>query len=99
MNTIEQILFNQKERILKAEIPLYEATEIIYESIDKRIQELIEGTKYNCKYVVLVGAVLINSDSDIGSFSSTKRFDVIDLKKGTRKCIIGYKFNFRIELN
>lgn len=88
MNTIEQILFNQKERILKAEIPLYEATEIIYESIDKRIQELIEGTKYNCKYVVLVGAVLINSDSDIGSFSSTKRFDVIDLKKGTRENVL-----------
>ena len=88
MNTIEQILYNQKDRILKAEIPLFEATEIIYESIDKRIQELIDGTKYNCKYLVLVGAILINSDSDIGSFTSTKRFDVINLKKGTREDLL-----------
>ncbi|MCP2029023.1 hypothetical protein L1276_004202 [Flavobacterium sp. HSC-32F16] len=88
MNTIEQILYNQKDKIINAEIPLYEATEIIYESIDNRIQQLIESTKYNCKYVILVGAVLINSDSDIGSFSSTKRFDVIDLKKGTRQNVL-----------
>lgn len=87
MNTIEQILLNEKDRILNAEIPLYETTEIIYESIDKRIQELIEGTQYNCKYIILVGTILINSDSDIGSFSSTKRFDVIDLKSGKRESL------------
>ncbi|SHM36878.1 hypothetical protein [Flavobacterium chilense] len=88
MNTIEQILLSQKESILKAEIPLYEATEIIYESIDKRIQELIAATKYNCKYIIIVGAILINSDSDVGSFSSTKRFDVIDLKTGVRENLL-----------
>nr|WP_198999553.1 hypothetical protein [Flavobacterium sp. ASV13] len=88
MNTIEQILLSQKENILKAEIPLYEATEIIYESIDKRIQELIAATKYNCKYIIIVGAILINSDSDVGSFSSTKRFDVIDLKTGVRENLL-----------
>ncbi len=26
-----------------------------------------------------MGAILINSDTDMGSFTSTKRFDVIDL--------------------
>ena len=88
MNTIEQILLSQKESILKAEIPLYEATEIIYESIDKRIQELIAATRYNCKYIIIVGAILINSDSDVGSFSSTKRFDVIDLKTGVRENLL-----------
>jgi len=88
MNTIEQILLSQKEKILKAEIPLYESTEIIYESIDKRIQELIAATKYSCKYIIIVGAVLINSDSDVGSFSSTKRFDVIDLKTGVRQNLL-----------
>lgn len=88
MNSIEQILFNQKERILKAETPLYEATEIIYDSIDKRIEELVAATAYNCKYVILVGGILINSDSDIGSFSSTKKFEVIDLKTGLRENVI-----------
>jgi Limiting CO2-inducible proteins B/C beta carbonyic anhydrases len=84
MNTIEQILFKQKERILNAKIPLYEATEVIYEAIDQRINELVEQTRYNCKYVLLMGAILINSDSDMGSFTTTKRFDVIDLGTKTR---------------
>jgi hypothetical protein len=34
---------------------------------------------YNCRYVILIGAILINSDTDMGSFSSTQRFDVINL--------------------
>jgi hypothetical protein len=85
MNTIEQILLKQKERILKATNPLLEATEVIYEAIDNRIQELVEKTNYNCRYVILMGAVLINSDSDMGSFTSTKRFDVINLSTKERK--------------
>lgn len=84
MNTIEQILFKQKDRISNAKTPLYEATEVIFEATDKRILELVEATNYTCKYVILMGAVLINSDSDMGSYSSTKRFDVINLSTGER---------------
>lgn len=85
MNTIEQILLEQKNRILEANEPLFEATEVIFEAIDKRINELVEKTIYKCNYVILVGAILINSDSDIGSFTQTKRFDVIDLNGKSRK--------------
>jgi hypothetical protein len=84
MNTIEQILLRQKDRILNAANHLYEATEVVYEAIDKRINELVEKTTYNCKFVILVGAVLINSDSDMGSFTASRRFDVIDLQTGVR---------------
>ncbi len=84
MNTIEQIILTEKERITAAAIPLKEATEVIYEAIDKRINELVAATKYNCKYVILMGAILINSDSDMGSYTSTKRFDVIDLETNER---------------
>ncbi|NPA09349.1 MAG: hypothetical protein GXO46_10225 [Chlorobi bacterium] len=90
MNTIEQILFNKKERVLQAETPLFEATEVIYEAIDKRINELVDKTNYNCKYVILVGAILINSDSDMGSFTEVRRFDVIDLSTKTRQSKIDY---------
>ncbi|BEV03473.1 hypothetical protein [Chryseobacterium gambrini] len=90
MNTIEQILFNEKERVLHAETPLFEATEVIYEAIDKRINELVDKTNYNCKYVILVGAILINSDSDMGSFTEIRRFDVIDLSTKTRQSKIDY---------
>jgi hypothetical protein len=45
LNTIEQILFNQKDWILIAGTPLQEATEVIYEATDKRANELVEMTK------------------------------------------------------
>lgn len=89
MNTIEQILLNAKDRVLQAKTPLFEATEVIYEAIDKRINELVDKTKYNCNYVILVGAILINSDSDMGSFTEVRRFDVIDLTSNERKNYLG----------
>ncbi|MGE8378144.1 MAG: hypothetical protein ACN6PN_07330 [Sphingobacterium sp.] len=88
MNTIEQILFKQKDRVLSSEKPIHEATEVIYEAIDQRIQALVDATTYNCKYVLLMGGVMINSDSDVGSFSSTKRFDVINLEDKSRKSFL-----------
>ena len=90
MNTIEQILFKNKERILNANTPLFEATEVIYEAIDERINELVIKTSYNCKYVILVGAILINSDSDMGSFTQVRRFDVIDLASNQRQNKLDY---------
>ncbi|MBK9483357.1 MAG: hypothetical protein IPO02_15565 [Bacteroidetes bacterium] len=90
MNIIEQILLNEKARILNAKTPLYEATEVMYESIDIRINELVDKTNYNCKYVILVGAILINSDSDMGSFTEVRRFDVIDLASNARKSHLDY---------
>jgi hypothetical protein len=90
MNTLEQILLREKDRILGAAIPIQEATEVIYEAIDQRIEELVANTKYNCRYVILVGAILINSDSDMGSFNSARKFELIDLKSGVRKNLVGY---------
>ncbi|NJO92536.1 MAG: hypothetical protein HC831_28895 [Chloroflexia bacterium] len=93
MNTIEQILLNQQDRIVNASTPLYEATEVIYEAIDLRINELVEKTKYSCKYVVLMGAIHINSDSDIGSFTAIRRFDIIDLTTQERQNKLNYLKN------
>ncbi len=90
MNTIEQILFNEKDRVLSAITPLFEATEVMYESIDRRINELVDKTNYNCKYVILVGAILINSDSDMGSFTEIRRFDVLDLNTKVRQSHLEY---------
>ncbi len=85
MQTIEQILFRQKERIQSAENPLKEATEVIYDAIDERIEELVSKTKYNCQYVILIGAIHINSDSDMGSYNQIRKFDYINLANGERK--------------
>lgn len=88
MNTIEQILLKEKDRVLSAAIPLKEATEVIYEAIDRRIEELVAATQYNCRYVILIGAILINSDSDMGSFNCARKFDVINLKTNERQSLL-----------
>lgn len=85
MNSIEQMLLKEKDRILNAAIPLKEATEVIYEAIDARILELVANTQYHCKYVILLGAILINSDYDMGSYNCPRRFEVIDLITNTRR--------------
>lgn len=90
MNTIEQIMLRQKDRILQASQPLHEATEVMYEAIDQRIQELVEQTTFKCPYVLLMGAVLINGDSDMGSCSAAKRFEQIDVSTGQRTDLMQY---------
>jgi hypothetical protein len=88
INVLEQILLKQKSRVLDSDLPIFEATEVIFEAIDQRINELVAATKYNCRYVILVGAILINSDNDMGSYTSTKRFDIINLEDNSRKSVI-----------
>jgi hypothetical protein len=51
---------------------------------------LVDKTNYNCKYVILAGAIHINSDTDIGSFTEVRRFDVIDLNTKTRQNSLDY---------
>ncbi|APQ15933.1 hypothetical protein [Maribacter hydrothermalis] len=84
MNTIEQILLEQKARILSSEIPIKEATEVIYEAIDKQIDVLVSKTNYPCKHLFQIGAVFINGDRDMGSFCSYKRFEYINLETNKR---------------
>jgi hypothetical protein len=85
MNTIEQILFKEKERVTTSHAQLKEATEVIYEAIDTRIEQLVAGTKFNCKFIILIGGIHINGDTDMGSFSEARKFDVINVATGERK--------------
>lgn len=79
MNTIEQIFLRDERRIKAAPNQIFEATEVMYEAISDRIEVLVSKTNYPCKYVVLIGAIFINGDKDMGSFCSYKRFDNINL--------------------
>lgn len=85
MQTIEQILLVKEERIRASAHPILEATEVIYEAIDRRINELVAKSNFSCKYIILLGAILINSDSDMGSYIATHRFDIIPLATGIRE--------------
>jgi hypothetical protein len=92
MSVIEQILLKQRDRILTAAIPLKEANEVFYEAIDERILQLTDQTAHKCRYIILVGAILINSDSDVGSFTATKRFEVINLVTKERQNLLADYF-------
>jgi len=71
-NTLEQILFRSRERVMGSAEPIVEATEVIYEAIDERMATLIERTNFPCDHIICMGAVLINGDSDVGSFSACR---------------------------
>lgn len=88
MNTIEQIFLQSKDRILNAENQIFEATEVMYEAIDRRIEVLVGHTNYPCKYVILVGAVFINGDKEMGSFCEYKKFEYINLETKERKSLL-----------
>ncbi|ADQ16654.1 hypothetical protein Lbys_0913 [Leadbetterella byssophila DSM 17132] len=88
MNTIEQIFLSQKQRILRADHPLFEATEVMYEAIDDRIEVLVKATHYPCKYLLLVGGIFINGDKEMGSYCQYKKFDCIDIESGERRSLL-----------
>lgn len=88
MNTIEQIFLRDERRIKAAPNQIFEATEVMYEAINDRIEVLVSKTKYPCKYVILIGAIFINGDSDMGSFCTYKRFDYINLKTNKRESLM-----------
>ncbi|PWN70740.1 hypothetical protein C1631_011515 [Chryseobacterium phosphatilyticum] len=95
MNTIEQIFLHHKNRILSAENQIFEATEIMYEAIDERIELLVKETSYPCKYVILAGGIFINGDTDMGSFCQYKKLEYINLETKERKSLMEeyYKHN------
>jgi Limiting CO2-inducible proteins B/C beta carbonyic anhydrases len=83
-NTLEQILLPHRDRIAGARCAVAESTEVMYAAIEERIDVLVSRTTYPCRYLVLVGGVLINSDYDVGSFCSLRRLICIDTAAGRR---------------
>jgi hypothetical protein len=78
-NTLEQILLPHRDRIASARCAVAESTEVMYAAIEERIDVLVSRTKYPCRYLVIMGGVLINSDHDVGSFCSLRRLICIDM--------------------
>lgn len=82
--TIEQLLYAQKDRILAAEFPLREATDVIYEASEARIDELVAKTSFMGRYVLVMGAIIINTDWQSGSFLQLRRYCIFETKTNTK---------------
>ena len=87
-NSIEQIFLRQEDRILTSSNPLLEATAVMYEAINERINLLVSKTEYPCNYVILMGGILINGDHDMGSFCDPRRLDFVDLETKTSTSLL-----------
>ncbi len=83
INTIEQVFLGSADRILSSSDRLREATEVMYEAIHERITVLAHATTYRCRYVIRVGAILINGDHDMGSLTELRHAVVHDVQAGT----------------
>lgn len=68
-NYLEQILLKQESRIKDSEIPLKEATEVIFEATEKRIRELVLQTKFPCRYVFLLVQLLLTLTTTLERFT------------------------------
>jgi hypothetical protein len=87
-NTIEQIFLAKRERIAEAREPMMEATEVMYEAIQDRIDALAARTQYPCRYVILMGAIIINGGHQAGSFLSSRRLVCMDPASGKREDLL-----------
>ncbi|MCU0649698.1 MAG: hypothetical protein MUF00_17040 [Gemmatimonadaceae bacterium] len=81
-NVLEQVLLAEQARILAADDPLKEATEVMQSAISTRVDALIARTRFNGRYLIVMGAVLINGDHDMGSYTTLRRLVATDLATG-----------------
>ncbi|MCF0040914.1 hypothetical protein [Dyadobacter fanqingshengii] len=79
-HTLQEFLYNRKDRVLSAEYPIKEATEVILEQSGMLIDRLIQQTGFTGKYLFVVGAVIINTDWQYGSFLEMRRFEEWDIQ-------------------
>nr|MBS0037618.1 hypothetical protein [Saprospiraceae bacterium] len=76
-----KVLQPHKQRILKSEHPIWEATEVTYGHINKFMNKLVESRKseFNCKKIALLGGIIINTDFSEDDFVEIRDFNVINI--------------------
>lgn len=79
---LERTVIPFKERILKAENPIKEITEVTYQNINRQIHFLIDKAKNEIKVerIFLLGGIIINTSVGSHDFVDVKNFEVIDLR-------------------
>lgn len=78
---IINMLLQRRDRILSAEIPIQEATQVCYELIHEQINQILDATidHFSCKRIVLVGGILINTDVGAEDYMTIQNSESINL--------------------
>jgi hypothetical protein len=76
---LEHKVMPYKQRILEAENPKKEITEVFYEEIHKMIQLLIKMSKneFPCERIFLLGGIIINTSPEFNDMVDVRNFQVI----------------------
>ena len=78
---IEQLALRHKYEILDSKEPLVTLTKLVYKEAEQRIQTLpIEGAEF--KYIILIVAVIINTDHENQDYIWVDHMSIYDLEKG-----------------
>jgi hypothetical protein len=81
---LQEFLYQEKDRVLTSETPIKEATEVIFENSGDLISRLISKTSFTGKYIFVIGAIIINTDWNYGSFLELRRFEEWDIQTGKK---------------
>ncbi|KEQ31781.1 hypothetical protein N180_11725 [Pedobacter antarcticus 4BY] len=84
INRVQQILLKSENRLMTADNPIIEATAVMYEAIDEKIQDLISKSELGVRHVFIAGMILINGDFDQGAYYQYKRLEHLDTLNNTR---------------
>lgn len=79
-HSLQRFLFNEKQRVLSADSPLKETTEVIFEQSGKMIDQLLQKSTFLGKHLFVIGAIIINTDWHYGSFIELRRFEEWDIQ-------------------
>lgn len=78
INFVQQTLFHASQRIQQSSDPIIEATEIMYETIDVKMQHFIQACDFLPRHVFILGMVLINTDADYEAHYQVRRLEHFD---------------------
>jgi hypothetical protein len=77
---LERTVMPYKQRILQAQNPKKEITEVFYEEIHKKIQLLVRMSKkeFACKRIFLLGGIIINTSPEFNDMVDVRNFQVVN---------------------
>jgi hypothetical protein len=77
---LERTVMPYKQRILEAQNPKKEITEVFYEEIHKKIQLLVTISKkeFPCERIFLLGGIIINTSPEFSDMVDVRNFQVVN---------------------
>ena len=79
---LERTLMPFKQRIITAENPKKEITEMVYFKINRQLNRLVQISKreFHCERIFLLGGIIINTSEEFPDYVDIRNFEVVNVK-------------------